>query len=108
MLELSYQVGVKDKIDPRTVHEDPEGEEKYDSALSWTSTLDRIRWSTPRCGRFSLGKEAQHPLYRGLGGPHWRSERVRKISAPPGIDPRIVQPLASTYIDDTISDIRIT
>jgi hypothetical protein len=29
---------------------------------------------------------------RRLGGQHGRSERVRKISLPPGFDPRIVQP----------------
>jgi len=32
-----------------------------------------------------------YPLYRRLGGPHGRSGQVRKISFPPGFDPRTVQ-----------------
>jgi hypothetical protein len=38
-------------------------------------------------------------LYRRLGGPQGRSERLRKISPPPGFDPRTVQPVASRYTD---------
>jgi hypothetical protein len=45
------------------------------------------------------GKQSRHPLYRRLDGPHGRSERVRKISPPPGFDPRTVQPVASRYTD---------
>ena len=41
----------------------------------------------------------QYPLYRRLGGPQGRSGRVRKISPPPGFDPRTVQPIASRYTD---------
>ena len=40
-----------------------------------------------------------YPLYRRLGGPQGRSEWVRKISPPPGFDPRTVQPVASRYTD---------
>jgi hypothetical protein len=54
-------------------------------------------WSTPRPGRFTLGKEVRYPLYRRLGGPQGRSGRVRKISPPPGFDPQTVQPIASHY-----------
>ena len=32
-------------------------------------------------------------------GPQRRSGRVRKISPPPGIDPRTVQPVVSRYTD---------
>ena len=32
-------------------------------------------------------------------GPRGRSGRVRKISSPPGFDPRTVQPVASGYTD---------
>ena len=42
--------------------------------------LYHMRWSTPRPGRFTPGKETQYPLYRGLDGSHCRSRRVRKIS----------------------------
>ena len=41
----------------------------------------------------------RYPLYRRLGGPQGRSGRVRKISPPPGFDPRTVQPVASRYTD---------
>ena len=53
------------------------------------------RWgwgSAPRPSRFT-----RYALYRRLGGPQGRSGRVRKISPPPGFDPRTVQPVASRY-----------
>jgi hypothetical protein len=37
-------------------------------------------------------RETSYPLYRWLCGPQERSGRVRKISPPPGFDPRTVQP----------------
>jgi hypothetical protein len=39
------------------------------------------------------------PLYKRLGGPQGRYGPVRKISPPPGLDPRTVQPVASLYTD---------
>jgi hypothetical protein len=39
----------------------------------------------------------RYPLYRRLGRPQGRSERVLKISPPPGFDPRTVQLVASRY-----------
>jgi hypothetical protein len=45
----------------------------------------------------------RYPLYRMLGGPQGRSGRVRKISPPPGLDPRTVQPVASRYTDWAIA-----
>jgi hypothetical protein len=44
-----------------------------------------------------------YPLYRRLGGPQALSGRVRKISTPPGFDPRTVQPVASRYNDWAIT-----
>ena len=41
----------------------------------------------------------RYPLYRRLGGPQGRFGQVRKISPPPGFDPRTVQPVASRYTD---------
>ena len=38
----------------------------------------------------------------GWVGPQGRSGRVRKISPPPGFDPRTVQPVASRYTDCAI------
>jgi hypothetical protein len=46
----------------------------------------------------SPGK-TRYPLYRKLGGPQGRSGQVRKISPPPGFDPRNVQPVESRYTD---------
>jgi hypothetical protein len=45
------------------------------------------------------GKETQYPLYKRLCGAQGRSGRVRKISPPPGFDPRTVQSVASRYTD---------
>jgi hypothetical protein len=45
-------------------------------------------------------ENTRYPLsYRRLGGPQVRSGQVQKISPPPGIDPRTVQPVASRYTD---------
>jgi hypothetical protein len=41
----------------------------------------------------------RYPLYRRLGGPQGRSGRVRKISPPPGFDPRTIHPVASRYTE---------
>jgi hypothetical protein len=43
-----------------------------------------------------------YPLYRRLGGRQDRSGRMRKISPPPGFDPRTVQPVASRYTNCAI------
>jgi hypothetical protein len=52
---------------------------------------------TPR-PHLTSGK-IRYPLYRRLGGPQGRSGQVRKISPPPGCDPRTVQPVGSLYTD---------
>ena len=64
------------------------------------STGNRPVYNTAsRPGRsLPLGK-TQYPLYRRLGGPQGWSGQVRKISPPPGFDPRTVQPIASRYTD---------
>ena len=46
--------------------------------------------------------KTRYPLYRRLDGPHVRSGRVRKISPPPGLDPRTFQPVACRYADYVI------
>jgi len=52
---------------------------------------------TPR-PLFTPGK-TRYTLYRSLGGLQGRSGRVRKISPPPGFDPRTVQPVTRPYAD---------
>jgi hypothetical protein len=64
-------------------------------------------WLKPRPNRFTPGKKTRYPFYRRLGGPKGRSERVQKISPPPGFDPRTVQTVASRYISWTIPDLKL-
>jgi hypothetical protein len=71
---------------------------EYSSTLSLTSALDGVGGQRHAPAASAPGK-ARHPLYRRLGGPQGRSGRVRKISPPPGFDPRIVQPVTSRYTD---------
>jgi hypothetical protein len=44
----------------------------------------------------------RYPVDRRPGGPQGRSGLVLKISPPPGLDPRTVQPVASRYTDYAI------
>jgi len=55
--------------------------------------------SASRPGRSLPPGMTRYPLYRRLGGPQGRSGQVRKISLPPGFDPRTVQSVASRYTD---------
>ena len=59
----------KGKVRPRTGQD---RQWRYSCTLSLTS----------RPGRFAPGKDTRNSLYRGLGGPQGRYERVRKISSP--------------------------
>jgi len=55
---------------------------------------------------FLLGN-TQYTFHRRIDGPQGRSGRVRKISVPPGFDPRTVQPVVSHYGDGAILAHRI-
>jgi hypothetical protein len=68
-------------------------------ALFFLETRGLIGVGTSRTGCFILEKETLYPLYRRLGGSQDRSERARKISPLPGLDPRIFQPVESLYTD---------
>jgi len=74
----------------------PRGRVKLYSSFNFGTIWGR--WSTPRPGRFTPGKETR-PFYRKLGGPHGRSGRVRKISPPPEFDSQTAKPVASRYTD---------
>jgi hypothetical protein len=50
----------------------------------------------PSSCRFTSGR-TRYPLYRRLDGPQSRSGQVRKISPPPGFDPRTIQAVESRY-----------
>jgi hypothetical protein len=59
----------------------------------------RSEGSASRTGPVKPPGATRYPLYRRLGGPQGRSGQVRKISLPPVVDPRTVQPVASRYTD---------
>ena len=58
----------------------------------------RSEWSASRPGRTLPPEKTRYPLYRRLGGPKGRSGRTENL-APPGFDPRTVQPVVSRYTD---------
>jgi hypothetical protein len=64
-----------------------------------TRALEGSDGSASRPGRPLPPGKTRYPLYRRLGGPQGRCDQVRKISPPPGFDPRTVQPVASRYTD---------
>ena len=80
----------------------------YSSTLSLTTALEGDEGSASRPDRsLPPGKNPVPIVYRRLGGPQGRSGQVRKISPPPGFDPRTVQPVASRsccYDDDDDDD----
>jgi hypothetical protein len=55
--------------------------------------------SAPRYPAAFPPEKTRYPLYRKQGGSQDRSGRVRKISSPPGFDPRTVQTVSSPYTD---------
>ena len=75
------------------------GEQRYGTTLSLTSALNGGGCQRHARGAFSAIKRPSTHCYSRLGGPPFRSERVRKTSPPPGLDPRTVQPIASRYTD---------
>ena len=84
----------KSKVRPKTGHEDPEGEQRYSSTRSLTSALDEVSVQCDAPAALPSGM-TRNPLHRRLGGSQGCSGRVRKMSPPPGFDPRTVQPVAS-------------
>jgi hypothetical protein len=63
-----------------------------------TSALGGGGWSAPRTGHFTPGKYPV-PIVQEAGWPQGRSGGVRKISPPPGFDPRTVQTAVNRYTD---------
>jgi len=58
-----------------------------------TTTLEGGEGSTSRPVRSLPPGKTGYPLYRRIVGLHSRCGQVRKISPPPGFDPRTVQPV---------------
>ena len=61
-----------------------------------TTALEGGEWSAARPGRTLPSGKTRYPLYRRLGGPP-RPVWTAKNLAPPGFDPRTVQPVVSRY-----------
>jgi hypothetical protein len=70
------------------------------STLPSTSALDKGGWSTPRPGRFTLGKDPV-PIVQEAG---WALEPFWTGAENPPPDPRSFQPVASRYIDCAMPD----
>jgi hypothetical protein len=64
-----------------------------------TTALEGDEWSAAHPGRNLPPGKTRYPSYRRLGGSQDRSGLVRKISPPPGFDPRTVRPVVSRYTD---------
>jgi hypothetical protein len=88
----------KGTVHLRTGHKGPEGEQRYSLTLSLTLALDEVGGQRQAPAALPPGK-TRCPLYRRFGGSQDWSGRVRKISPPPGFDPRTVQTIASRYTD---------
>ena len=63
-----------------------------------TTALKGDEWSAARPGRTLPPGKTRYLLFRRLGGPQGRSGRA-EIPAPPGFNPRTVQPVVSRYTD---------
>ena len=63
-----------------------------------TAALEEGEWSAARPGRTSPPGKTRYPLYRRLDGLRGRSGQVENL-APPGFDPRTVQPVVIRYTD---------
>ena len=87
-------IKVKGNGHPRTGHEGTEGEQRYSSTLTLTSTLDGGGWSAPRPGRFTPRKDSV-PIAQEAG---WASGLVwtgaENFAPPPRRDsiPRLSSP----------------
>jgi len=69
-------------------------------ALTHSHIDARRRWVDRTTARPLYRQERpRHPLYKRLTGPHGRSGRVRKISRPPGFNPRTVHRLVCRSTD---------
>jgi hypothetical protein len=68
-----------------------------------TTAVEGGEGSVSRPGRSLPPGKTRYPLYRRLGGPQGRFGQARKISPPPGFDPRTVQPVASRYTNRAIA-----
>lgn len=94
---MLYKADGKGQVHPISRHESIEGEQRYTFTPSLTSAIDVRRWlDNPAALPPGM---IRYRSYRNLGGPRSRSERLRKISLPPGFDHHTVQSVASRNTD---------
>jgi len=79
-----------------TFHEGTQWEYRFGSTLSLTTALHGVGGQRHAPAALPAGM-TRYPLYRRLDATQGRSGRVRKISLPPGFDPRTPQPVASRH-----------
>jgi hypothetical protein len=74
------------------------------AAVAYSLTLTVDVAFGQRCSPAVLppSKKPLYPSYRWLGGLLNRFRRVRKILHPTGLEPRILEPAASSYTNCTI------
>jgi len=93
----------KRKVHPRTGHEGPQGEQRCRSTLSLTSALDGLGGQRHAPAALPPGKRPGTHCIGGWMGPRAGLNGCGKFRPPPEFDPRTVQPLASSYIDCTMT-----
>ena len=101
---LTLQVG---RFHPFIGHEGPQGEQRQSSTLFQTSALEGGEGSASRPGStLPLGKDPVPIVQeaRWASGPVWTGA---ENFAPPGFDPRTVQPVGIRYTDYTTRPIAV-
>jgi hypothetical protein len=83
---------------PITGHQGPRGGAEVELYSFSTSALEGSGWSAPRPGRFTPEKDPVPIVQVAVWapGPVWT---YAKNLAPPGFDPRTIQPVVSRYTD---------
>jgi hypothetical protein len=93
-----YVKWVKVKVTLEQATKTQKGEWVYSSTLSLTWAVDEVCAERQVLAALPPGK-TRYQLYKRLGGHQGQCGEVRKISPPPGLDLRTVQPVASHYTD---------
>ena len=97
----------KGKVQTRVGHEGPEGEQKYSSTLSLTSTIDGVGDQLHAPATLPPGKRRGTDCIGSWVGHRAGLDGCGNCRPPPGFDPRTVQPVASRYTDCAILAHRI-
>ena len=94
----NIMVCLEGKVIPLPARLWPRGWVEVNHFSSMTTAPEGGEWSASRSGRTLSPGKTWYPLYRRLGAPQGRSGQAENL-APPGFDPRTVQPIVSRYTD---------